>query len=81
MQYTATYDSPLGKITMAGSERGLAGLWFEGQKYFADTLSGETAEKEDFPLLFRSGMAGRLLQRKGSRLYAAVGFAGQRRFD
>lgn len=50
MQYTATYDSPLGKITMAGSERGLAGLWFEGQKYFADTLSGETAEKEDFPL-------------------------------
>ena len=50
MQYTATYDSPLGKITMAGSERGLAGLWFEGQKYFADTLSGETTEKEDFPL-------------------------------
>lgn len=29
------YDSPLGRILLAADERGLTGLWFEGQKYFA----------------------------------------------
>ena len=33
------YDSPLGRILLAADERGLTGLWFEGQKYFARTLS------------------------------------------
>jgi methylated-DNA-[protein]-cysteine S-methyltransferase len=33
------YQSPLGYITLAGNEQGLAGLWFDGQKYFGATLS------------------------------------------
>ncbi len=31
---------------MAGSGEGLSGLWFDGQKYYAETLSGEHAERE-----------------------------------
>lgn len=40
------YDSPLGGILLAADERGLTGLWFEGQKYFARTLSTECEERE-----------------------------------
>ena len=32
------YQSPLGGILLAANEVGLVGLWFEGQKYFANTL-------------------------------------------
>lgn len=37
-QYIDTYASPLGIITMGSNGRQLTGLWFEGQKHFADTL-------------------------------------------
>lgn len=33
------YDSPFGGITLASDGESLTGLWFDGQKYFADTLS------------------------------------------
>ena len=36
--YTCTYKSKLGDILLAADDTGLAGLWFEGQKYFANTL-------------------------------------------
>nr|WP_314381199.1 hypothetical protein [uncultured Campylobacter sp.] len=32
MKFIAYYDSPLGKITLAGDGAGLCGLWFEGEK-------------------------------------------------
>lgn len=35
------YQSPLGGILLAANEVGLVGLWFEGQKYFANTLPVE----------------------------------------
>lgn len=35
------YASPLGGITLAADEQGLTGLWFDGQKYFADTLPAD----------------------------------------
>ena len=35
------YHSPLGGILLAADEAGLVGLWFEGQKYFANTLPAE----------------------------------------
>ena len=38
MEYTHHYDSPLGGITMASDGESLIGLWFDGQKYFADTI-------------------------------------------
>ena len=45
MDYTAHYNSPLGPITLAGDGEALTGLWFDGQKYFAATLSREHEEK------------------------------------
>jgi methylated-DNA-[protein]-cysteine S-methyltransferase len=47
MDYTAHYDSPLGGITLASDGKRLAGLWFDGQKYFADVLDKEHEEKPD----------------------------------
>lgn len=49
MQYTAIYQSPIGRITMASDGQNLSGLWFDGQKYFADTLSTEH-EFKDLPV-------------------------------
>ena len=46
MVYTCGYRSPLGDILMAADENGLTGLWFEGQKYFADTLPDEHVSQE-----------------------------------
>ena len=39
MTYTYHYDSPLGGITLASNGTELTGLWFDGQKYFGDTLA------------------------------------------
>ena len=41
MIYTCTYKSPIGDILIASDEIGLTGLWFVGQKYFANTLPDE----------------------------------------
>ena len=46
MEYTCTYQSPLGDILLAADEIGLTGLWFEGQKYFANTLPKEWVSQE-----------------------------------
>ena len=45
MQYTAHYASPFGPITLASDGTSLVGLWFDGQKYFADTLEDEHKQK------------------------------------
>ena len=46
MHYINHYHSPLGTILLAADDTGLTGLWFEGQKYFAQGLDKETEEKE-----------------------------------
>lgn len=46
MQYTSTYQSPLGGILLAGDAIGLTGLWFDGGKYYAAGLSAEHEAKE-----------------------------------
>lgn len=45
MTYTYHYDSPLGGITLSSNGTELTGLWFDGQKYFGDTLPKEYEEK------------------------------------
>ena len=45
MGYTHHYDSPLGGITLASDGEALIGLWFDGQKYFADVLESKNEEK------------------------------------
>ena len=45
MVYTYHYNSPLGKITLASDGTAMIGLWFDGQKYFADSIKDECTEK------------------------------------
>lgn len=44
MQYTTHYDSPLGGILLAADQIGLTGLWFDGEKYYAEHLDPEHRE-------------------------------------
>ena len=46
MDYIHHYESPLGGITMASDGSSLIGLWFDGQKYFADTLGRDYLERK-----------------------------------
>ena len=46
MQYIHRYHSPLGGITEASDGDHLTGLWFDGQKYFAETLDAGHEEKD-----------------------------------
>lgn len=50
MDYTSRYLSPLGYITLASDGEALIGLWFEGQKHFALTLTNESSEDSDLPV-------------------------------
>ena len=50
MDFTARYQSPLGGITLASDGEALTGLWFEGQKHFATTLSADVSENPDLPV-------------------------------
>ena len=46
MTFTCHYDSPLGGITLAATEIGLCGLWFDGQKYFGHGLKEEAMQRK-----------------------------------
>lgn len=46
MIYVNQYDSPFGGILLASNGEALSGLWFDGQKYFGDTLPEQYEEKE-----------------------------------
>ena len=45
MQYTTTYQSPLGEILLAADDIGLTGLWFDGEKFYADSLDPDHEER------------------------------------
>ena len=45
------YDSPIGRLLLAGTEIGLSGIWFEGQKYYAASLPGDRVERDDLSIL------------------------------
>ncbi len=46
MAYTDHVDSPLGGITLASDGENLTGLWFDGQKHFADFPEAVHAERD-----------------------------------
>lgn len=46
MDHTFHYISPLGGITLASDGEALTGLWFNRQKYFAQTLNKENMESK-----------------------------------
>ena len=49
-EYIHHYQSPLGKLILSSNGDALTGLWFEGQKYFADTIDFEKAKQKDLPV-------------------------------
>lgn len=53
MQDTTIYHSPMGRILLAGDEKGLMGTWFEGQKYYGNGLGEEAGERE-VPVLYEA---------------------------
>ena len=46
MDYISHYNSPLGGITLASDGEALTGLWFDGQKFFGDTLQPQSREAD-----------------------------------
>ncbi len=74
MQYTKTYDSPLGEILLAADEQGLTGLWFDKEKYFARNLDPEH-KRGDPPALKRNLPLVRcLLFGKGANIYSTFAY-------
>ncbi|MBO5071420.1 MAG: methylated-DNA--[protein]-cysteine S-methyltransferase [Eubacterium sp.] len=49
MTYIYHYQSPLGGITTSINGNEIMGLWFDGQKYFGDTLT-KNYEEKDLPI-------------------------------
>lgn len=47
MAYLTNYLSPIGKLLLASDGQSLIGLWIEGQRYYADTLTGNIEENAD----------------------------------
>lgn len=51
MFYTEHYMSPLGGITLASDGDALIGLWFDGQRYYADVIDGQpVADNPSLPV-------------------------------
>ena len=48
--YITRLSSPVGVLLLASDEITLTGLWMEGQKYFAATLSKDAVEQPDLPV-------------------------------
>ena len=46
MFYVKRYGSPMGEMTLASNGEELTGLWFDGQKYFANNMQGRIEEKD-----------------------------------
>ena len=52
MIYKTHYDSPLGGMLLSADDKGLTGLWFDGQKYFACGLAeSEACEEQENSIL------------------------------
>lgn len=47
---TTCYDSPLGKLTLAGKNNKLIGLWIEGQKHFFGNFKDKTKKNDDLAI-------------------------------
>ena len=46
MQYTSSYESPLGHLLLAADNDGLTSLWFDDDRYFAEYLDKEHEARE-----------------------------------
>lgn len=51
MLYQQSYHSPLGELTLVSNETALVGLWFKGQKYYQATITGQSVQLQETPVL------------------------------
>ena len=52
--YQTEYKSPLGNITICCDDKeNIVGLWFEGQKCFADNIDGKIAENNNLKIFIK----------------------------
>ena len=49
MIYFFKYNSPVGLLVISSDGQNITGVWFEGQKYFANIMDGDAIEK-DLPI-------------------------------
>lgn len=54
MIYTTKIPSPVGNLTLASDGEHLIGVWIDGQKYFARTISEKTQENNQIPILLQT---------------------------
>ena len=55
MYYLTKYDSSLiGPLTIASDGKSIVGLWLDGQKYHAATISGEVTTKDDLQVFTKT---------------------------
>jgi methylated-DNA-[protein]-cysteine S-methyltransferase len=50
MFYSTHYLSPVGGLMLASDGENIIGVWMDGQKYFAATMTEELTEKDDLPI-------------------------------
>ncbi|MBP3838712.1 MAG: methylated-DNA--[Bacteroidales bacterium] len=50
MDFITHYCSPIGRMRLASDGEALSGLWFEGQRYFSETLSRKYEERSDLAI-------------------------------
>ncbi len=54
MLYKTDYQSPIGKLMLASDGVNLVGLWIEGQKYFADTISEPVYQDDSLQIFIKT---------------------------
>lgn len=54
MFFYTEYLSPIGRLTAASDGSSIAGLWFNGQKYFLDTLPGQPVRRDELEIFHKT---------------------------
>lgn len=54
MNYFTHIDSPIGRLTLSGTEDALTGLWIEEQKYYAYTMPPDSIQKDNLPVFLET---------------------------
>jgi len=54
--HTTTFQSPLGELTLLASDKGLAGVWFDGQKHFPKRINWQRCDANNCPAVLQSAV-------------------------
>lgn len=54
MYYMSSYKAPMGTLTLVSNESCLIGVWFEGQKYYMESVAKEAVVQQETDVLVRT---------------------------